>query len=157
MCKQSDRGLDLIRNAVIGELGAINEYENDIAVSDVEEVNEIWEKILEDEKMHYKILTDIIRRYDPGQCKMYQEVQQEYKNLDKICIKKYRVEGTENIANHLRDDIQGENKAIIMYQNILCNLTNKEVCNKIKYILLDEKEHVELLNKALESLRSREL
>lgn len=157
MNKQSDRGLDLIRNAIIGELGAINQYEYHMADSDVEEVNAIWQKITEDEIMHYRILSDILRRYDEGQCKMYKDIQKEYKDLDKIYIKKYRVEGTDDIASHLRDDIQGENKAIMMYEEILCNIRNKEVSDKIRYIMVDEKEHFEMLNKALESLRTREL
>ena len=67
---------NLIREAMIGEIVAINDYAKHIADSNISELNEIWEHIMEDEKRHYGMFLKLLRKYDPIQLSKFDEAKE---------------------------------------------------------------------------------
>ncbi len=62
-----------LRQDLIGELGAINQYQEHIDEADDEEVKKILSHIRDDEKEHFAELTKIIRKLDEIQEKKFQK------------------------------------------------------------------------------------
>ncbi len=65
--------LKSLREDLIGELTAINLYQQHIDETDNEEVKEVLGHIRDDEKEHYAELTKIIRKLDDIQETMFQK------------------------------------------------------------------------------------
>lgn len=67
------RELDLamLREDLIGELQAINQYEEHIAALEDEEAIRVLEHIRDDEKEHVAELTRLIQKLDPTQAKKF--------------------------------------------------------------------------------------
>ncbi|AZR73261.1 rubrerythrin [Anoxybacter fermentans] len=136
-----------IREAMIGELVAINDYAYHISHSDIEEINEIWQHIMDDEKRHYGMFLDLLRKYDPAQYEMFKKVKKQIHINKKIknptcSSKKYN---QDLILNYIRNDIKGELEAIILYEQHITEIPCKEVREVFHKIINDEKEHVEEL------------
>jgi len=62
-----NKTLKSLREDLIGELGAINQYQEHIDETDNEEVKKILGHIRDDEKEHFAELTKIIRKLDETQ------------------------------------------------------------------------------------------
>ena len=140
-----------IREAMIGELVAINDYNYHIAHSKIEEINEIWDHIRQDEKRHYGMLLELLRKYDPAQYAMYKEAK-DHINLGegKKSLKYYGKHlDRYSILNFIRDDIKGELEAIILYEQHIMEIPYKDVKDIFLEIINDEKEHVEELTMVL--------
>lgn len=137
---------NLIREAMIGELVAINDYAKHIADSNINEINEIWEHIMEDEKRHYGMFLKLLRVYDPIQLSKFEEAK-EHVNLKGnthpglYCPQYSR----ELILNNIRNDIKGELEAIILYEQHLVQIPTKDGKELFAEIIGDEKEHMEEL------------
>ncbi|WP_069998272.1 ferritin family protein [Cellulosilyticum sp. I15G10I2] len=143
-----------IRNAMREELQAINQYERHIQESDIHELNEIWQYIVENEKGHYGMLLELLRRLDPEQAVQYENVS----NLNFIMPSKIQLvpavvkRGNLEILNHVRNDIRLELEAVNYYEMILMQSPISLVFQIINTINQDEKEHIELLTKVLREL-----
>jgi rubrerythrin len=59
--------LELLREDLIGELQAINQYQDHIDTLDNEEARQILGHIRDDEKEHFAELTKLIQKLDPTQ------------------------------------------------------------------------------------------
>ncbi|MCK4355095.1 demethoxyubiquinone hydroxylase family protein [Candidatus Parcubacteria bacterium] len=62
-----------LREDLIGELGAINQYQEHIDETDNEEVKKILSHIRDDEKEHFAELTKIIKKMDEIQGEKFQK------------------------------------------------------------------------------------
>jgi len=63
----NNKDLKNLREDLIGELGAINQYQQHIDEADNEEVKKVLGHIRDDEKEHLAELTKIIRKLDETQ------------------------------------------------------------------------------------------
>jgi rubrerythrin len=68
-----NKTLKNLREDLIGELGAINQYQEHIDEIDDEEVKKILSHIRDDEKEHFAELTKIIRKIDEIQEEKFQK------------------------------------------------------------------------------------
>lgn len=59
--------LEMLRDDLVGELQAINQYQEHINIIDNEEARHVLEHIRDDEKEHVAELTKLIRKLDPTQ------------------------------------------------------------------------------------------
>lgn len=138
---------NFLREAAIGELVAINGYQNHIANCNLLDVKKILEHIVEDEKKHFGMLLHLIRKCDPDQfkiaVKVHEEISMKSKSLSEHNEKKKNHDFC--LLEKIREDIKGEFEAIIAYEDTASKITDKEAINMIKEIVLDEKEHVEEL------------
>lgn len=69
----NEKDLINLRKDLIGELEAINQYQEHINVSNNEEAKHVWEHIRDDEKEHFAELTKIIRKLDETQEQKFQK------------------------------------------------------------------------------------
>lgn len=145
---------NFLREAMIGELVAINEYQEHIAYCPVNEVKEIFEHIMKDEKRHYGMLLELSRKCDTVQFKKAVEIADHVSIKCKtfneyIGKKKFSYF---SLLTKIREDIKGELEAIIAYEDIIYLVDDKEAISMIKEIVADEKEHVEELTFILQRL-----
>ncbi|WP_461613627.1 hypothetical protein [Clostridium sp. Marseille-QA1073] len=79
---------NLLRQAMIAELVAINDYSEILAYSNIKDLNNILEHILEEEKEHYGKLLNLLRKVDEEQYYMYRRILNEnkYKHLEPLRI-----------------------------------------------------------------------
>lgn len=63
----NNKDLKNLREDLIGELGAINQYQEHIDETDNEEIKKVLTHIKDDEKEHVAELTKIIRKLDKTQ------------------------------------------------------------------------------------------
>lgn len=141
---------NLIREAMIGELVAINDYTYHIENSCIKEINDVWEHIAEDEKRHYGMFLKLLRKYDPIQYSKFIEAK-EHINLTtsvKLGPISHKI-NQKNILSFIRDDIKGELEAIILYEDHLFKIPFNDVKQTYFEIIEDEKEHVEELTLVL--------
>ncbi|GAA0739539.1 ferritin-like domain-containing protein [Clostridium oceanicum] len=138
---------NVIREAAIAELVAINEYAKHIANSNISELNEVWHHIMEDEKRHYGMFLELLRKYDPVQYKRYNEAKEHVKLSSKNPkFPQYSAKyNNQLILNNIRDDIKGELEAIVLYEDNILHVPYKDVINVYLEVIADEKEHVEEL------------
>lgn len=145
---------NFLREAMIGELVAINEYQEHLACCPVHEVKEIFEHIMKDEKRHYGMLLELSRKCDTVQFKKAVEISD---NLSIKCKTLNEHNGKKKFSysyllTKIREDIKGELEAIIAYEDIIYLIDDKEAISMIKEIVADEKEHVEELTYVLQRL-----
>ncbi|MDS0525979.1 ferritin-like domain-containing protein [Clostridium sp. SHJSY1] len=137
---------NLIREAMIGEIVAINDYNKHIADSNIGEINEIWEHIMKEEKKHYNMFFEVLRRYDHVQLHKFKETKEHMQikgeRYHDLYCPKY---SNELILNNLRNDIKGELEAVILYENNLMQISSSDVRKVFNEIIADEKEHAEEL------------
>lgn len=144
---------DILREALIAEIVAIDGYEFAIANTDNKEVVEIFHHILEDEKRHYGMFLEFLRRVDKEQMEMFKEAQEhvtltqpkEGKNDGKSS--KYKEKG--DLLTFIRENIKGELEAIVLYDQHEAQIKDEEGKKIFRSVIRDEKEHVEELTKAM--------
>ena len=134
---------NFLRETMIGEIVAINDYSEHIGWCNLDDVNEILHHILEDEKRHYGMLLDALRRVDKVQAEKAEEIKEH--TIIKSKPFKHAAEKSKNI----RFDIKGELEAIISYEDIVQKLTDPVLKAMIREIINDEIEHVEELTKII--------
>jgi rubrerythrin len=140
-----------IRDLMRLELESINQYQRHIEESDLPELNEIWQYIMENEKGHYGMLLELLRRLDPEQAAQYNNVTELTITMPvKIqitppIVKKGRLE----ILNNVRNDINQELKTINNYEPLSMKVTISPIKQIIDTISQDEKEHLEQLTKVI--------
>ena len=69
----NNKDLKNLREDLIGELGAINQYQEHIDEIDNEEVKKVLGHIRDDEKEHFAELTKLIRKLDQTQEEKFQK------------------------------------------------------------------------------------
>lgn len=143
-----------IREAMIAELIAVNDYEFAIANTDIDDLRHLFEHIMEDEKRHYGMFLRLLRQFDRCEAEKYEEVQDHVKFGSKpkhakaSCLKDDEHEYCE--LRFIRDNIKGELEAIILYEQHIAEIKDETAQRVFAEIILDEKEHVEELTLALE-------
>ena len=65
--------LEMLREDLIGELQAINQYQDHIDTLDNEEARQILEHIRDDEKEHFAELTKLIQKLDSTQAAKFKK------------------------------------------------------------------------------------
>jgi rubrerythrin len=75
MSELEDREMDLemLREDLVGELQAINQYQEHIDSMENEEARNILEHIRDDEKEHFAELTKLIQQLDPTQAEKFRK------------------------------------------------------------------------------------
>lgn len=137
-----------IREALISELVAINGYQEHIANSNMQEVNEIWNHIIKDEKEHYGNFLTLLRKYDPAQYHAYS--QHINTNINKEPLQTYTPDFDKQlILNNIREDIKGEFEAVVLYEQIAFEMPYQDIKDTFHHIINVEKEHAEHLTKLL--------
>ncbi len=69
--EDTDIVLEMLREDLIGELQAINQYQEHIDSMDDEDAIKVLEHIRDDEKEHVAELTKLIQKLDPIQAEMF--------------------------------------------------------------------------------------
>ena len=136
----------LLRESLVSEIVAINDYEYIVANSYCKDINEVIRHIIEDEKEHYGIFLSLLRRYDPAQMEMLIEAE-EHVQLDPVkCPLIYSPKYCQELLlNHIREGIKGELEAILLYEQQVCQIKHADVRDAYYRIIRQEKEHVEEL------------
>ncbi len=142
-----------LREGLIAEIVAINDYSHFIKLTDNKEVREIFHHILEDEKRHYGLFLQALRKVDKEQAEMSIEAL-EHVRLSKKDKNKYNdysgfKGGRGDVLTFIRENIKGELEAILLYEKFVENIDDHILVSLIKSIIKDEKEHVEELTRAM--------
>lgn len=144
---------NFIRETMIGELVAINDYTDQINRCNLPDVKEILQHIVEDEKRHYGMLLDALRKFDKTQSEKAEEIAEHTVIKSKpIKASTEKSKGHFCILSAARSDIKGELEAIIAYEDALNKIDDTVLKAMIKDIVKDEIEHVEELTKIVTSL-----
>ncbi len=146
----SETTLTLIREMAVAELGAIKTYKYHLLQSDNEKLNAYIQELLNDEEKHYKILMELLRKYDINQSKFYFMAQSTVQNINDFG-NLYASSGY-NVIQSLINELSGEHSAIIEYTDILYKIKNPEIREKIMSIIDEEKEHTEILTKLISEI-----
>lgn len=141
-----------LREMLIGEIIAINGYRQHIANSAVPELNQVWHTIMLDEKQHYHLLMQLLRKYDPEQKKQYERFKGTLPPISTAHQPYQPAYSLQLLLNNIRSDIKGECEAIILYEQNLHTFPYKDMRDVIRYIINDETGHVERLNQTLHRL-----
>ncbi|WBW95514.1 ferritin-like domain-containing protein [Oceanirhabdus sp. W0125-5] len=145
---------NFLREALIGEIVAINDYSHHIAICPINEISRELTHIMQEEKKHYGMFLELIRKNDDVQMEKYLDVMKNHHRGRKShknhrstyeCEKIHMI----NILNFIRHDIKGELEAIISYEHLLSKSTDKRILTTLTEVIGDEKEHVEELTKIL--------
>lgn len=138
-----------LREILIAEVIAINGYQEHIANSNMEDVNRAWKKIMGDEKNHYGIILNLLRKYDPTEHNYYL-AHKAVRLGPKSPMQAYRPEyDSQIILNNLRDDIKGELEAVILYEEELPEFPYMDIRAALQGIIDQEKGHTEHLTELL--------
>lgn len=142
---------NFIREALIGEIVAINQYNNHIDSINLADLRMLLYHIMEDEKRHYGMLLNLLRKFDPVQAEKALEVPDHVHIKDRPIKQHYSSDHKDCslVLNKIREDIKGELEAVILYEDIISKITDDTAKNIIKEITDDEKEHSEELTLAL--------
>lgn len=137
-----------LREGMIAELVAINDYTIFINSVSNEQVKELFTSIIKEEKEHYGMFLEILRLIDSEEKALSENAKQKVK----ICTKKKLYPSKisdDDIISLIRDAIKGELEAIILYQDIASRFNNEKIVSIINKIIYGEKDHVEKLTRAL--------
>ncbi|WP_032120753.1 ferritin family protein [Clostridium amazonitimonense] len=142
--------VNLIREALIAELVAINDYYKQIVSTDIKELKEILQHIMEEEKRHYGMFLQLIRKYDPEQYGKYIEADKDVKISTNIKLSNHDSKmQNQIILNNIRDDIKSELEAVVLYEQHISMIPINEIRDVFKEVTADEKEHIEELTSVL--------
>ncbi|HEX2925992.1 MAG TPA: ferritin family protein, partial [Ruminiclostridium sp.] len=134
-----------LREILISEIIAINGYEEHIANSHMEDINDVWRDILKNEKKHYGMILTLLRKYDPVQYHAYKE-HAAVKSGPKSEMQKFLPDyDRQLILNNVREDIKGELEAVLLYEQHLASIRSSEVKQTLFTITSEEKGHAEHL------------
>ncbi len=143
----------LIRDAIIGELNAINSYQATLEFSNIPRLNKFIFEIMQDEIHHYHLLTDYLNTLDKEQSELFKEVAKNDYNvgytLNPLEIK---APTQPNILSQLRKNIKGELEAILSYDEIEHSLKDSTGKALIHAITKDEKEHIAELDQIVSNI-----
>ncbi|SHJ88064.1 Rubrerythrin [Hathewaya proteolytica DSM 3090] len=142
-----------LREGMIAEIVAINDYSNFISLTNNREVKDIFYHIMDEEKIHYGMFLTALRKYDKEEDELKDEVQ-DHVNISNKDMGKYKdlwtaKDKNENLLISIREAIKGELEAILLYQHFLENTSDNYLIDIISRIIYDEKEHTEELTLAL--------
>lgn len=140
-----------LREAMIAELIAINDYSHAINICDNDEIKDLLYHIMEDEKRHYGMFLEMLREYDTVQYEKYKEAK-EHVNIvgnNKHLKQHAGKQDMNSMLRILRENIKGELEAIILYEQHLIEIECEKARKIIFDIIGDEKEHTEELTLAL--------
>ena len=73
--------LEAIRLDIIGELGAISQYDRHAAETNNPKAKKVWQNIANDERSHAGMLFTLLFELDPLSAEMFLKGQQEAKDL----------------------------------------------------------------------------
>ncbi len=140
----------LLREGMIAELIAINDYSYFITLTENKEIKNIFFDIMGDEKKHYGMFLDALRLIDKEEFHQYEKAQESINVSGKTKYKDGIGKGNkDNLFIHIREAIKGELEAIILYEDIINCLGNEDLNNIVQKIINEEKEHVEELTRSL--------
>jgi len=145
----ADKITNKLRQIIAAEVIAINGYQKHIADSNMADINEVWHHIMLDEKRHYSLALNLLRKYDQTEYKYSLEmhgVNTAFKSPMQIYKPNY---DKQIILNNLRADVKGELEAVILYEDELSEFSQKDIRTTLQSIIDDEKEHTEHLTKVL--------
>lgn len=137
-----------LRQALIAEIIAINGYRKHMAMSPIKELNDIWYHIMEEEKKHYGMFLELLRKYDPCQEKAYREVKDEIKIMNPK-LPPCRLERKDCYLNLVRKDIKGELEAVLLYDQNLAFIEETDVRQVYDFVIQEERHHLEELTAAM--------
>lgn len=143
--------VSLLLEGLIAEVYAINGYAEYIANCDVEEINQIWRRIMRGEKEHFGMFLLTLRRHDPEEYDRYQEAKAVKLDKEITAPQKYAPQyDRQLILNNLRDTIKGEAEAVILYEQHAADACCQDVRSLFRQIAAQEKWHIELLVRILQ-------
>lgn len=139
-----------LREDMIGELVAINDYSFIISNCSIKEINDVLYHIRQEEHNHYGMLLELLRKYDPMEMDAYLKV---IGHTNLTPAKEYLTvnNGTTDklLLNYLREGAKGELEAIILYEQHLAEIPYLDIRETLQKIVYDEKEHLEELTLVL--------
>ncbi|KGM95288.1 rubrerythrin [Clostridium novyi A str. 4552] len=139
-----------LREDMIGELVAINDYSFIISNCSIKEINNVLSHIRQEEHNHYGMLLKLLRKYDPMEMDAYLKV---ISHTDLTPAKEYLTvtTGVTNklLLNYLREGIKGELEAVILYEQHLAEIPYTDIRETLQKIVYEEKEHLEELTLVL--------
>lgn len=142
-----------LQEGMIAEIVAINDYSTFISLTNNKEVKDIFHHIMEEEKEHYGMFLDALRKYDKEQSELKNSVKNQVnissKDIGKYKDSSYSKDKNHNLLIDIRDAIKGELEAILLYEFFVKNISDQYLINLINKIIHDEKEHVEELTLTL--------
>jgi rubrerythrin len=140
-----------IRELIIAEIVAINGYAEHIANSDMHNVNEVWQNIIKDEKKHYGLFLNLLRKYDPEQYQEY--VKHTQSTIKSSPPQEYKPDYEKQIIlNNIREDLKGEYEAVVLYEQLIIEMPFQDIRDTLVYVITEEKGHAEHLTKLLITL-----
>jgi rubrerythrin len=137
-----------IRESLIAELSAINQYQEHIASSNMREINDVWQGIIKDEKNHYGLFLSLIEKYDPDEYREYLKYKDIAINVTAMQAYEPHYEN-QIILNNIREDIKGELEAVILYEDHISAMSYQDIKDVFAFVINDEKEHIEHLTRVL--------
>ncbi|MGG7078985.1 ferritin family protein [Clostridium sardiniense] len=141
-----------LREGMIAEIVAIDDYSHFISLTDNKEVKDIFYQIMKREKVHYGMFLEALRKVDKEEGEIKKRIYSEVN----ICSKQKYKESIKNekgdLLEAIRVLIKGELEAVILYEAFLKSIKDQSVVCIINQIIKDEKEHVEELTKALTTI-----
>jgi rubrerythrin len=140
-----------LREAIIAELGAINQYESNIKCCHIKELKDVLTHIYEEEIEHYQTFLNLLRKYDHQQYLAYKQVSS-HLDFGKIHIRDEDIVCVKTLVQRLRDDMSGEHQAILLYESHFRKLRPYDVKCAYEKIIADEKHHTEELDYVLKHL-----
>ena len=136
---------NILREILIAEIYAIHGYQQQIADSNMAEINAVWHNIMLDEKEHYGWILKLLRKYDPEEEKSFQSFKDARLGA-KAPMQAYKPDyDRQIILNNLRQDIKGELEAVILYEQLLPQLPYLDLRQTLLNIISAEKDHTEHL------------
>ena len=144
-----DQFTNKLREILIAEIIAINGYQRHIAGSDNGQINEAWHSIMMDEKKHYGLILQLLRKYDPNQQKQFLEHKNDAAG-PKVLLQSYNsATGNQIILNNIREDIKGELEAVVLYEADLPRFPYRDIRTVLQSVIDEEKGHAEHLTRLL--------
>ena len=141
---------NFLREGMIAEIVAIDDYSKFISLTDNKELKELFHHIREDEKEHYGLFLEALRKIDIEEADAYKEAQDHVKISPKDKCKEGAIKDNRgNLLINIREAIKGELEAILLYEDFICSLNDNALIRIIEHIIRDEKEHVEELTIAM--------
>ena len=105
---------------------------------------------MEEEKEHYGLFLEQLRRIDREQKEVQEKVSGEESISSKQKIKEHISKNLRgNLLDNIRLAIKGELEAVVLYDELVEHLDDKEIIDVVRHVTREEKEHVEELTKAL--------
>lgn len=141
-----------LREGMIAEIVAIDDYSHYISLTDNKEVKDIFYQIMKREKEHYGMFLEALRKVDKEEGEIKKRIYSEINIYSKQKYKESIKAEKGDLLESIRVLIKGELEAVILYEAFLKDIKDQSVVSIISEIIKDEKEHVEELTKALTTI-----